>query len=70
MLPVTIGSQAPAALHRSFPPPFVFDRTSASSLISYSNNVFSHPENIGPPFKDEKRLPWLQEKIPPISSAG
>jgi hypothetical protein len=23
-----------------------------------------------PTFNDEKRLPWLQEKIPPISSAG
>jgi hypothetical protein len=40
---------------------------------SYSHVAikFSHnTKNVEPAFNDEKRLPWLQEKIPPISSAG
>jgi hypothetical protein len=48
----------------------MFDRDRPRRIISNSKNVFSQYENMSPTFKDETRLPWLQEKIPPISSAG
>jgi hypothetical protein len=48
----------------------LFDRIFHQGLISYSNNLFSQYEKMKPVFNDEKRPPWLQEKIPPISSAG